>query len=58
MKVKNARDWAVTVAPANAEPFEVEAGATVEVDDKLGKSLLQQEENWSPVGSTAKKETK
>lgn len=58
MKVRNARPWAVSVAPPNAEPFEVEAGAIVEVDDRLGKSLLQQEENWSPVGSTAKKETK
>lgn len=29
-------------------------GETVEVDDELGESLLEQEDNWEPVDKAAK----
>jgi hypothetical protein len=35
----------------------VEQGKTVEVDDDLGKSLIEQSDNWEKVTDRKKKET-
>lgn len=50
MKVRNLRNTAVVIAPPGSNPIEVGAGATVEVDDDLGKSLLDQSDRWAPAG--------
>jgi len=45
-------DEDVTIAPVGREPIFVEAGASVEVDDDLGMSLLEQSDKWAPAGPT------
>lgn len=50
MKVMNKRAVPVTIAPPGAKPLIVEAGATVEVDDDLGQSLLAQPDRWTAYG--------
>lgn len=50
MKVMNRRSVPVTLAPAGSKPIVVEAGATVEVDDDLGASLLEQPDRWTSYG--------
>lgn len=47
MKIRNKRTVAVAVAPPGGDPFVVEAGDTVEVDDDLAKSLLAQPDRWA-----------
>lgn len=50
MKVRNKRDVAVVIAPAGAQiGVEAAAGGVVEVDDDLGRSLLEQSDRWEAV---------
>lgn len=54
MLIRNKRDRAVTIAPADGSPpVEVEANGTVELDDSLATSLLAQSDRWAPAGPTS-----
>ena len=54
MLIRNKRDRAVTIAPADGSPpVEVEANGTAEVDDNLATSLLAQTDRWAPAGPTS-----
>lgn len=57
IQVKNVSGTDRAVQPAEGEPFHVAAGETVEVANDLGKSLLQQPDNWASVKTAAKKES-
>lgn len=50
MKVMNKRAVPVTIAPPGKQPIVVEPGATAEVDDELGQSLLEQPDRWTSYG--------
>ena len=53
MKVRSKRSTAVVVDPKNGNaPFTVEPGDSAEVDEKVGKSLLEQVDRWEPAGPT------
>lgn len=41
-------------APAQRHPIPCEPGATIEVDDDTGKSLLAQTDKWQPATTTKK----
>lgn len=47
MQIENVRPYGLEIA---ASGVLVEPGESVEVDTALGKSLLQQPDNWAPVG--------
>ena len=54
MLIRNKRDRAVTIAPADGTPpIEVEAHGTSELDDSLATSLLAQGDRWEPAGPTS-----
>jgi hypothetical protein len=38
--------------PSDGTPIEVDAGEAAEVDDALGRRLLEQEDRWAPAGKT------
>ena len=38
--------------PADGTPIEVDAGESAEVDDDLGRRLLDQSDRWAPAGPT------
>lgn len=44
MQIKNVRSYALEIAKTGQL---VEPGESVEVDDDLGKSLLEQPDNWA-----------
>lgn len=44
MRIKNVRGYTLEIADTGDR---VEPGAEVEVDDDLGKSLLEQPDNWA-----------
>lgn len=52
MKIRNVRERGLEIAATGQI---VGPGDTVEVDDKLGRSLCKQEDNWKPVTSGIKK---
>lgn len=55
MQVKNRRPMAVEIAAPNFDFFaDVEPSGVVEVPDDLGKSLLEQPDNWAAVPSKPK----
>ena len=56
MLIRNLRDRPVTIAPADGKPFVVDGGESVEVDDRLGESLLEQVDRWVSVDAPAKKQ--
>lgn len=45
MQVKNVREYALNIDAGRVEP-----GGSIEVDDELGASLLEQPDNWAPGG--------
>lgn len=51
MQIRNANSLTLEIAATGAR---VEPGATVEVDDELGKSLLEQPANWAKVTKSTK----
>lgn len=55
MKIRNARNTARTIAATGQT---VEGGDTVDVDDELGRALLDQPDNWAAVKPEARKATK
>lgn len=52
MRVRNKSGRSRTIAPAGGKPIQVEDGESVEVDDDLARSLLEQTDRWSPAGPT------
>ena len=55
MQIRNANSLTLEIAATGER---VEPGATVEVDDELGLSLLEQPANWDkPKSTTTKKES-
>lgn len=52
MHIRNQRPYALEIAATGER---VEPGDTAEVDDDLGKSLLEQPDNWAPAKSEKKK---
>lgn len=49
MRVRNVSGVARGVTPPYSAHFVADVDETVEVDDGLGKSLLEQPSNWQPV---------
>ena len=52
MRVRNKSGRSRLIAAAGRPTIEVEDGESVEVDDDLGRSLLQQTDRWAPAGPT------
>lgn len=50
MKVKNRRDEDVIVVIPGRDPIEAEALGIIDVPDDIGRSLLDQPDNWSAYG--------
>lgn len=51
MRVKNVSGVAREIVTPDDRSINVEDGEVFEVDDDLGKSLLEQPDNWGPAGS-------
>ncbi len=54
MQIRNARSQTLQIA---ATGDYVEPDATVDVDDELGRSLLEQPDNWQPAKTPKAKTT-
>ena len=52
MKIRNKSGRTRTIAPVGHPPIEVADGESVEVDDALADSLLEQPDRWAPAGPT------
>ena len=52
MRVRNKSGRSRTISPAGGRPVHVDDGESVEVDDELGRSLLEQSDRWAPAGPT------
>ncbi len=52
MKIRNKGPRGRSIAVVGYPSLHVEAGETVEVDDKLGESLLKQTRRWERPKST------
>ena len=52
MRVRNKSGRTRIISPAGGQPIEVPDGESVEVDDALGRSLLDQPDRWAPAGPT------
>ena len=52
MRVRNKSGRTRIISPVGAQPIEVPDGESVEVDDALGRSLLDQPDRWAPAGPT------
>lgn len=55
MKLKNLRPFAVVITPIDLPDIDVDGGAVFEVDDRLGRDLLKQEDNYERVDKPSPK---
>lgn len=51
MRIQNVSGRDREIVTPDDRSINVTAGETFDVDDELGKSLLEQPDNWAPAGS-------
>ena len=52
MRIRNKSGRSRIIAPAGGKPIEVPDGESIEVDDALGRSLIEQVDRWAAAGPT------